>query len=184
MLVALGVLLPGKEMAYPPTLTQEELFGASIAAAKRGGGAKAALNHFNNLRKWLERVWVEMDGEHVHTTVENVSLSKAEIKRVVEFIDKDGDGVDLSELDRAFRLVHESNAQVTLSKGATAAIATLLSHMRTNDMDMNALFESPQVSVRGGRGMLVGIGGGGCHHHLAPAITLSPPLPCPLNRRT
>lgn len=153
MLVALEVLLPGKKMASPPTLAQEELFEATIAAAKRKGPAKASLNHFNSLRKWLQRVWVEMDGEHVHTTVENVSLSKAEIKRVVDFIDKDGDGVDLSELDRAFRLVHESNAQVTLSKGATAAIATLLSHMRTNDMDTNALFESLQVSVRGARSL-------------------------------
>ena len=56
------------------------------------------LTKFDHLRKWLERVWIETDDRTEVKVVHAESLTRAELNRVVDFIDRDGDGVDLIEV--------------------------------------------------------------------------------------
>ena len=120
----------------------DAFFDDAIRLAQvEGSIVRIPMGKVYNMRNWLKRIWIEMDEESPKPIIHQADLTKEDVKYVVDFIDNNGDGVDLAELDAAFRMVSLKNAGTILNKGAIAAMAALLAYMNAQNWSISHLLD-------------------------------------------
>ena len=82
-------------------------------------------------------------------TTEIPILTERNLDSIVAFVDPNGDGIDLSELENAFKIVMMASSHSKMDPAAVTAMKKLKGVMRKRKMGVNALMNELDASGDG-----------------------------------
>ena len=112
--------------------------------------AEASLQKVQTLFLVLTEEWRKFEAKQAAMEViGGPTLKDDDIDRVIDFLDPNGDGIDCSELEEAFRLIKRSAAAEEMEKGAIKCMKTLMRRMKRKNQKLDDLFKELDKSGDG-----------------------------------